>query len=170
MLIKILEYALIVVLAAVSLAVIVAFFVYTGLDKRRFRIDRQLDKVLPLVKKWLEFLGKLSGAGVVGCGEVTEACRAFLATKKLHKRLDALAVLAEHYRTLSCRLGVEMTGEQAEVYAEMQDIKGMLCDFFSMYPIMSEDYNGKLAKPVYSRLGRLMGFRKAPDLKNLEKI
>ena len=169
MLMKILEYALIVVLMVVSLAVIVSFFVYTGLDKRRFRIDRQLDKVLPLVKKWVEFLGALSAAGVLGCEEVTEACRSFLATKKLHKRLDALGALALDYRTLSCRVGVEMTSEQSAIYAEVIDIKGMLRDFFSMYPIMADDYNSKLAKPVYKQLGKLMGFRPAPDLKNLEK-
>lgn len=170
MLMKILETAMIVVLLIASLAVIVLFVIYTGLDKRRFRIERQLDKVLPLVKKWVECLGALSGAGVLGGDEVTAACRQFLSTKRLHKRLDALGVLAQQYKTLQCRLGAEMSHEQSELYADAQELKGMLRDFFAMYPLMSEDYNRKLAKAVYRQAGRMMGFREAPDLKNLEKV
>lgn len=168
MLMQILEYVLIVVLMAISFAVIVAFFVYSGLDKRRFRIERQLDKVLPIMKQWVGAVQELSEAGVLGgAPEVPAACRAFLGTKKLARRLDALEVLAQHSGDLVCRLGAELDPAQAECYADMQEHEHLLRDFFGMYPIMADDYNKRLEKPVYRQAGALMRFRPVPELGGL---
>lgn len=168
MLMQILEYVLIVLLMLLSVAVIVGFFIYTGLDKRRFRVERQLDKVLPIMKKWLTLAQGLSEAGVLGgAPEVPEACRAFLATKKLPRRLAALDILAQHHRDLTCRLGADQTPEQAEQYADFQACGEMLRDFFGMYPIMSREYNRCLDRPVYRQAGKLMRFFPLPDLSGL---
>lgn len=168
MLMQILETILIVALMLISLAVIVAFFVYSGLDKRRFRIERQLDKVLPIMKQWVGAVEELSGAGILGgAPEVPEACRAFASTKKLTRRLDALEVLAQHSGDLVCRLGAELTSAQAERYADMQEYEHLLRDFFGMYPIMADDFNKRLEKPVYKQAGALMRFRPAPELSGL---
>ena len=163
-----LEYVLVILLMLVSVAVIVGFFIYTGLDKRRFRIERQLDKVLPIVKKWVTEVQLLSEAGILGgAPDVPEACRRFLSTKKLMPRLEALAVLSDHSEALVCRLGEELSGEQAERYADMLEYEHMLRDFFSMYPIMAGEYNKRLEKPVYAQGGKLMRFRPAPALDGL---
>ena len=162
------EYELIILLMLVSVAVIVGFFVYTGLDKRRFRIERQLDKILPIMKKWVSEVQLLSEAGVLGgAPDVPEACRAFLATKKLMPRLDALAILSDHSEDLVCRLGADLEPEQAERYADMLEYEHMLRDFFGMYPIMAGDYNKQLEKPVFAQGGKLMRFRPAPELDGL---
>ena len=162
-----LEYLMIAVLCVVSVAVIVGFIVYCGLDKRRFRMDRQLAGVLPLLKKYLQLIEQLSGEGVLGSEEVGEACREFLSTKKLTKRLNALSVLSSNYRLLSCRLGVEFTAEQMEIYQKAQDLRELLRDFFVAYPSIAKEYNEKLEKPVSQFCGKLMGFRPAPDMSGL---
>ncbi len=170
MLLKILNAVTIVLLLVISVAVIVLFFIYTGLDKRRFRIERQLDKVLPLVRKWVELVRALSADGVLmEAPEVIPACDQFLQARKLKKRLEALHVLSENHSLLVCRLGAELTEEQTQRYADMQEVEGMIQDFFSMYPLMADDYNKRLEKPVVAQCGKLMRFFPAPDLSGLDR-
>ncbi len=166
-----LESVTIVLLLVLSVAIIVLFFVYTGLDKRRFRIERQLDKVLPLVRKWMSELRPLAADGVLVAdgAAVAAACDQFLSTRKLMRRLDALSQLNELAAGLVCRADVELTEDQREHDANVQELQGMVRDFFSMYPIMADDYNKRIEKPVYKLGAKLMRFRPVPDLSKLEK-
>jgi hypothetical protein len=165
---KLLEYLTIVILLTLSVAVIFLFFIYNGLDKRRFRVDRQMDKILPLLKKRVELVRDLTGKGIlIGAPEIIPACDAFLHTKNLTKRLNALQVLADHHPAMERRLGFELTGTDAERYADLKELENMTRDFFAMYPTMADDYNERLEKPVFAFGAKIMRFKPMPNLDGL---
>ena len=127
-------------LAAAVLLVALCIF-YQSLDRKRFRIERQLRPALPLFNDWAEQCAALEG------GE--PLYRAYRAAKKPAAKYEALAAMARLAR-----------GRQTQ---SMLRAAGELTAFFSVYNSLVKPYNKQLSRPVASRVGRFIGFRPLPE-------
>lgn len=121
-------------MAIASAVMLVVVFIYNGLDRRRFHLERMFKRNKEQLDDWVRACEKLAP----NCGE------AYFAAKKLPEQMECLRKIVRQVR------------ENSE---EKLDIQEQLLDFCYHFSRMADEYDGKLQSPVTGGVARLLGFK-----------
>lgn len=128
------ENVMIAGMGLLAAAMLVVIFVYNGLDRRRFHLER-------MVKRHKEGLDEWAQA----CEALRPGCaREYFAARKLPDQLRCLRQMAQ---------------ETPENSDDKLDAQERLLDFCYNFSQMADDYDRRLERPLIGKLGRLLGFR-----------
>lgn len=128
------ENVMIAAMGLVAAAMLAVIFVYNGLDRRRFHLER-------MVKRHKEGLDGWARA----CEALRPGCaKAYFAARRLPDQMRCLR---------------QMTQDVTENSEDKLDWQEQLLDFCYNFSQMADDYDRRLERPVIGKLGRLLGFR-----------
>lgn len=128
------ENVIILLMTLVMVAMLIVIFVYNGLDRRRFRLERLFKRNKVALDDWVR-----------ACEQIRPDCgKAYFAAKKLPEQMERLRQIVQEVR------------ENSE---DKLDIQEQLLDFCYHFSRMAADYDRRLESPLTGWLARLLGFK-----------